>query len=216
MAIELFNSMKSLRKEIAGYVSEFNFKNGEIAQMQRNIIIALADMVERRDTNTGEHIARTSAYVNIIGKRLIEKGYMPDTVTADFVNQLTASAPLHDIGKITIPDSILNKPGKLTPEEFEKMKNTYDSRKQILSSALVGIRDSGYIGLAAEIAECHTRNGTEQDIRTGCQVTDIPLSARIMAVADVFDALVSKRSYKDEMPFEEAININKKRFRNTF
>ena len=134
-----------------------------------------------------------------------------DQLTDAFIQDVINSAPLHDVGKIQVPDAILNKPGKLTDEEFAIMKTHTTAGSEIITSAIdmVSEENSGYLQEARNLAHYHHEKWNGTGYPDGLSGTDIPLSARIMAVADVFDALVSKRSYKDGFPFEKAMAIIK-------
>ena len=169
----------------------------------------LADMVESRDKCTGDHVRKTAAYTGIIMRELKRKGIYLDQLTDAFMQDVVNSAPLHDVGKIQVSDAILNKPGKLTDEEFEIMKTHTTAGAEVISRAIdmVAEGNSGYLKEAVNLAHYHHEKWNGQGYPCGLAGEDIPLSARIMAVADVFDALVSKRSYKDGFPFEKAMSI---------
>ena len=169
--------------------------------------MVLADIVESRDSFTGNHVKHTAAYSRIIMNQLRKEGIYTDQLTDDFVENVEHSAPLHDIGKITIPDAILNKPGRLTEEEFEKMKTHSMAGKEIISHASDAVAESTYLDEAENLAAYHHEKWNGTGYPTGLSGEDIPLSDRIMAVADVFDALVSKRSYKEGFPIEKALAI---------
>ena len=183
-----------------------------ISHMQNGLILVLADLVESRDKCTGDHIKKTAEYARIIMEQLKKDNIYTDELTDEFIEDVVRSAPLHDIGKIQIPDAILNKPGKLTDEEYEKLKNHTTAGKDIISSAIdmVSEESSGYLNEARNLAYCHHEKWDGNGYPQHLAGLDIPLSARIMAVADVFDALVSKRSYKAPFKFEEAIDMIKK------
>lgn len=203
----LHNAMEKTENEILGYVSEISVQKDEIAKMQRNIIYSFASMVENRDKNTGGHIMRTAAYVSVIARQLQKNPKYADVITAEYINDLSQSAPLHDIGKISISDIILNKPGRFTPEEYEIMKTHTTAGRDIVESALVGIKDGGYLEMAKELAAYHHERYDGKGYPEGLVGESIPLCARIMAISDVFDALLSKRSYKDSFAFDDAVKI---------
>ena len=136
-----------------------------------------------------------------------KKGYYADALTDEFISDVVNSAPLHDVGKIQVPDAILNKPGRLTDEEFAIMKTHTTAGRDILTEAIKLVPNSGYLNEARNLAAYHHEKWDGTGYPTGLAGEDIPLSARIMAVADVFDALVSKRSYKKPFSFEEAMQI---------
>jgi HD-GYP domain-containing protein (c-di-GMP phosphodiesterase class II) len=135
------------------------------------------------------------------------QGVYTDQLTEEFVSNVSHSAPLHDIGKIHVPDAILNKPGRLTAEEFEIMKSHTTAGYEILEQAVKAVSEPTYLDEAKNLAEYQHEKWAGGGYPTGISGEDIPLSARIMAVADVFDALVSKRSYKDGFPLEKAYAI---------
>ncbi|HCB93007.1 MAG TPA: hypothetical protein DEP57_04240 [Selenomonas sp.] len=191
------------------YMTDIKNKNETIAKMQTALIMTLADMVERRDKNTGHHIRKTAAYVKIIADGMKESGIYEDILTDDFIHNMVESAPLHDVGKITIPDAILNKPGKLTEEEFDLMKSHAAAGGKIIGSLIDTVPDSDYLYEARNLATYHHERWDGTGYPSGLAGEDIPLSSRIMAVADVFDALISTRSYKKGFPYEKALAIIK-------
>lgn len=178
-----------------------------ISDMQHNIIMTMADIVESRDENTGGHIRRTADYVRIITEQLRENEKFSDILTDEYVKDMIVAAPLHDIGKIHISDTILNKPGKLDNDEFDIMKSHASAGREMLKNATATLGAFSYLDVAVQMAAYHHEkwNGTGYPERISGD--DIPLCARIMAVADVFDALTSKRCYKEAMPLEKAYDI---------
>ena len=207
---EIENLYESLSKTIAetvGYLEDVREKGEEISHMQNGLIYVLADMVESRDKNTGDHVRKTASYVRLITRKMREKGLYPDILTDEYMEDVANSAPLHDVGKIMVSDTILNKPGKLTDEEFAKMKSHTTAGEQVINSAMSLVPDSGYLNEAKNLAKYHHERWDGKGYPSGKAGEEIPLSARIMAVADVFDALVSKRSYKEPFTFEKAMSI---------
>ena len=207
---EIENLYESLSKTIAetvGYLEDVEEKGEEISHMQNGLIYVLADMVESRDKNTGDHVRKTAAYVRLITKKMKEKGLYADVLTDEYMEDVANSAPLHDVGKIMVSDTILNKPGKLTDEEYELMKKHTTAGNSIINSAMSLVSNSGYLKEAKNLATYHHERWDGRGYPSGKAGEDIPLSARIMAVADVFDALVSKRSYKEPFSFEKAMSI---------
>lgn len=190
---------------------QFKKQTDAIDKLQNGLILVLADLVESRDKCTGDHIKKTAEYVSIIMEQLVKDGVYKEQLSETFIKDVIRSAPLHDIGKIQVPDAILNKPGKLTYEEFEIIKEHTTAGRDIITSAInmVSEEDSGYLSEARNLAYCHHEKWNGSGYPQGIAGDDIPLSARIMAVADVFDALVSRRSYKEPMSFEQAMNIVK-------
>lgn len=181
----------------------------KVSDMQYNMIVMMAEIVENRDADTGGHIQRTAKYVEVIAKQMKAMGMYPEIMTDQYVKDLMVAAPLHDIGKIHVSDFILNKPGRFTPEEFEQMKVHAPEGRKLLIHAKKHLGDFSYLDMAIEVAGAHHEwwNGDEKGYPDGIAGEEIPLSARIMAVADVFDALTARRVYKDPMPFNKAVNI---------
>ncbi len=176
-------------------------------KMQDGLIITMADMVENRDSDTGAHVQKTAAYVKIIVDGLCAKGYYAQKITPKFISDVVRSAPLHDVGKINIPDNVLNKPGKLTDEEYAIMKTHTISGKVILEKAISTVQGENYLKEARNMAAYHHERWDGKGYPEGRHGEVIPLSARIMAVADVFDALSSPRVYKPAFPLEKALSI---------
>ena len=203
----LYDSLSKTIAETVGYLEDVEEKGEEIAHMQNGLIYVLADMVESRDKNTGDHVRKTAAYVRLILQKMKEKGIHADMLSDEYVNDVANSAPLHDVGKIMVSDVILNKPGKLTDEEFAIMKSHTTAGCKVIESAMSLVSDSGYLKEAKNLATYHHERWDGKGYPSGKAGEDIPLSARVMAVADVFDALVSKRSYKEPFPFEKAMDI---------
>jgi len=177
------------------------------AQMQDGLIITMADLVENRDSDTGAHIQKTAAYVKIIVSGLKEKGYYAEKITSKFASDVVRSAPLHDVGKINIPDNVLNKPGKLTDEEYEIMKTHTTAGRKIMEKAISTVGGENYLKEARNMAAYHHERWDGKGYPEGLHGEVIPLSARIMAVADVFDALTSPRVYKPAFSIEKALSI---------
>ncbi len=181
-----------------------------VTQMQRGLIITMADLVENRDSDTGAHIQKTAAYVRIILEGLRKKGYYYEKLTDKYMSDVEMSAPLHDVGKINISDTILNKAGKLTDEEYEIMKTHTTAGRKIMERAISTVQGESYLKEARNMAAYHHEKWDGSGYPEGLHGEVIPLSARVMAVADVFDALVSKRVYKPAMPLDKALDILKK------
>ncbi|MBO4301488.1 MAG: HD domain-containing protein [Desulfovibrio sp.] len=175
--------------------------------MRDAIMTTLADLVESRDVNTGQHIRKTAAYVRIIVEELKRKKTFGITLTDEFAENVVKAAPLHDIGKINVPDAILNKPGKLTDEEFAIMKTHAAVGGQIIGHIIDLVPVPQYLVEAKDVATYHHEKWNGRGYPEGLAEESIPLSARIMAVADVFDALVSNRAYKKGFPLEKAFAI---------
>ncbi|MBR3279105.1 MAG: HD domain-containing protein [Lachnospiraceae bacterium] len=209
----LYNAMAKTTRDTVDYINESQRKNEAISTFQSGMINVMADLVESRDQSTGEHIKNTSAYVEIICDELIKEGKFADILDEEFKNNIVSSAPMHDIGKIKISDTILNKPGKFTDEEYEIMKTHAEEGAKIIRTVKKTVDNQelkeNYLGEAENMAHYHHEKWNGKGYPCGLKGEEIPLSARIMAVADVFDALVAVRVYKPAMPFEKAISIIK-------
>ncbi|MBR3315214.1 MAG: HD domain-containing protein [Atopobiaceae bacterium] len=203
----LYNAVKQMSEEAVEYIGEAHEKSETIARMQSNLIMVMADLVESRDKYTGDHVRNTATYARIIMNQMRREGIFPDVLTNEFMSNVYQSAPLHDIGKIVVSDTILNKPGRLTEEEFAIMKSHTLAGQEILESAKSAVSESSYLDEAQRLAAYHHEKWDGSGYPYGLAGEEIPLSARIMAVADVFDALVSKRSYKAGFPIEKAFAI---------
>lgn len=167
-------------------------------------IESMAAVAETRDPETGAHIKRTQHYVKAIAVELRRIGYHADTLTPDYIELLFASAPLHDIGKVGVPDHILLKPGRLTDEEFVLMKRHAEFGRSIVANTERLIEGENFLLLAGEIAATHHEKWDGSGYPLGLRGEDIPLSGRIMAVADVYDALISRRCYKPPFSHEHS------------
>ncbi|MEZ8030285.1 two-component system response regulator [Enterovibrio norvegicus] len=180
----------------------------ELSVIQDVTINALASLAETRDQETGNHIVRTQYYVKILADQLYLRGKFTDIVTPEYITMVFKTAPLHDIGKVGIPDAILLKPGKLTADEFEIMKSHAKLGFDAIMKAEKEVdAEYPFLKAAKEIALGHHEKWDGSGYPQGLVGEDIPLSARLMAVADVFDALVSKRVYKSAMSHDEAFEI---------
>ncbi len=204
---KLYESLSKTFGETVGYFEEVKNKSEEIAKMQNGLIYIMADLVESRDKSTGDHIRKTSAYVELLLRKLKEGGYFADELTDEYIYEVYNSSPLHDVGKIKVSDLILNKPGRLDDDEFEQMKQHTIEGEKIIENAMKISSTTGYLNEAKNIAAYHHEKWDGSGYPYGLKGTDIPLSARIMAVSDVFDALVSPRVYKPPMDFEKAMSI---------
>ena len=177
------------------------------SEMQKSVIEDLADIIESRDIETGEHIKRTKKYVTILVDAMKNNDKYKDILTDKYCDNIINAAPLHDIGKIVVSDLILCKPGKLTDEEFDKMKIHTTKGGDIIKNILKDLGDEDFLNVAYDIATFHHEKWNGKGYPQNLAGTDIPLPARIMAIADVFDALVAERVYKKPMPVDKAINI---------
>ncbi|MBR4210770.1 MAG: HD domain-containing protein, partial [Oscillibacter sp.] len=203
----LYRAILKTAGDIMRYVADSQRKAATIAKMQDGLIVTLADLVESRDQSTGDHVRKTAAYAAIIMGRMKKDGVYSEALTDEFIREVVSAAPLHDVGKIHVPDAVLNKPGKLTEEEFRTMKGHTIAGRDIISRVIQIAPESAYLREARNMASFHHERWDGNGYPCGLSGENIPLSARIMAVADVFDALVSRRSYKEGFPFEKAMRI---------
>jgi len=206
----LYTAVVKMSEDTVRFIADAQEQAATIERMQENLIMVMADLVESRDQFTGDHVRKTAAYTKITMEQMRREGMYPDELTDEFISNVVKSAPLHDVGKIVVSDTILNKPGRLTDEEFDIMKRHTVAGAEILEGAKGAVSEGSYLDEACRLAAYHHEKWNGRGYPYGLSGEDIPLSARIMAVADVFDALVSKRSYKDGMPIEKALDIIRK------
>lgn len=179
----------------------------EVSRYHGEMIMGFATLVENKDGSTGGHVKRTTAYVKLLAEELQNRGYYKDILTKDYMKNMSLAAPMHDIGKIAVPDVILQKPGKLTDEEFAIIKkHTVDGGK-IVEETFGHLGDEEYTKMAYEVARFHHEKWNGRGYPEGLEKEEIPLCARIMAVADVFDAISEKRCYRDAMPMDKCFSI---------
>lgn len=196
-----------LEKQLERKQEDLVNNNKRVIRLQNGIIVGMANLIESRDANTGEHVKKTSVYVKMIAEAARERGIYADELTDEYIERLTKAAPLHDVGKVVIPDRILLKPGKLTDEEYEIMKNHSKYGGEIVKTIFEDVEDKEFIEMAGKIAMYHHEKWDGTGYVRGLKGYEIPLAARIMALADVFDALVSKRCYKEPFSMDEAFKI---------
>jgi len=197
-----------LRDENAYLEAEVERRTGEVGMIQDVTMIALGSLAETRDNDTGNHIRRTQYYIKLLAETLAGNARFKEYLRSSTIDLLYKSAPLHDIGKVGIPDSILKKPGKLEPEEFEVMKtHTLLGRDAIIAAERRLDSPASFLALAREIAWSHHEKWDGTGYPRGLSGDDIPLPGRLMAIPDVYDALISKRVYKNAFPHEEAVEI---------
>jgi putative two-component system response regulator len=180
----------------------------ELAAIQDVTILAMASLAETRDNDTGNHIRRTQHYLKLLADHLKSHERFRFFLSEHTIDMLFKSAPLHDIGKVGIPDRILLKPGRFEPHEFEIMKTHCKLGRDAIQHAedQLGL-EVEFLKYAKEIAYGHQEKWDGSGYPEGLGGDDIPISARLMAVADVYDALISRRVYKDGMPHEKAVGI---------
>ncbi|MDR3173848.1 MAG: response regulator [Treponema sp.] len=178
-----------------------------VAQLSESVAMSFAEMIECRDENTGGHVVRTSRYVGMLGRKLIQKGMFAEELTSADLDMMVRAAPLHDIGKIAISDRILLKPDRLDDEEFNAMKRHTIIGEKILGGMFARTPTLHYLHYAKLIAAAHHERYDGKGYPRGLAGDDIPLCGRIMAVADVYDALVADRVYRRGMSHTEAFRI---------
>lgn len=185
---------------------DVNAKTKKLRKVQSDIIVSMASIVENRDSNTGGHIARTSDVVGIFVKYLRMQNIFPN-LTKETAACIRKAAPLHDFGKIAIPDVVLNKPGKFTDEEYEQMKQHSAKGAVIVERILQNSEDEVFKRIAVNVAHYHHEKWDGSGYPNHIKGEEIPFEARVMALADVFDALVSKRVYKEKFSYDKAFQI---------
>lgn len=189
------------------YLEKLYKRNLLIRDLQNKTIFRFADLIESRDDNTGKHVKRTSRYVQLILESMQRSHLFDDELTDDDCLMIEMAAPLHDIGKIKISDTILLKPGPLTDEEFKLIRRHSCDGGDLILQTMGGIEQDDFVQHAQNMARFHHEKWDGSGYPLGLVGEDIPISARVMAVADVFDALVSARCYKDAITLDEALQI---------
>jgi len=189
------NYNDELQKEVAA-------KTEKIISLQDKLVLGMATLVESRDNSTGGHIQRTSTGVQILIDAIKECGCL--NLTDEFCEKIIKAAPMHDLGKIAVDDSILRKPGRFTPEEYEEMKTHAEEGAKTVHKILINTDDEEFRRIAENVAHYHHERMDGSGYPDKLKGEEIPLEARIMAIADVYDALVSKRVYKECYSFEKA------------
>ena len=180
-------------------------KTQHIQLVQDSIITGIASVVESRDNSTGGHINRTSAVVKILAKKLLESPEVE--FEKDFLDNVIKVAPMHDLGKVAVDDVVLRKPGKFTDEEYAMMKSHSAEGARVIGKVLAEVDDEAMSKAAVNVAHFHHERWDGKGYPQGLAGEEIPVEARIMALADVFDALVSKRCYKEAFSFDRAFSI---------
>ena len=211
----LQDAMATTATDVVDSLTALRSKMDEINALHTNIINLMADIIESRDVTTGAHVKRTSAYSAIIARQLRKDGWYRDEITDRFISDLQIASPLHDVGKICVSDTILNKPGRLTKEEFDIMKTHTTHGREIVRKAMMNLGNIKYLDMAMDLAAYHHEWWNGKGYPEGLKEEKIPLSARIMALADVYDALTTSRPYKRAFTPEEALRIIAKEERGT-
>lgn len=196
--------LKRHRDKLEELVSE---RTQELALTQEVTIYTLANLAETRDPETGGHIRRTQTYVRLLAEKLQHHPRFSDQLDTQTIELLYKSAPLHDVGKVGVSDTILLKPGKLTNEEFDAMKLHTTYGRDSLHTAVEQLGETSFLRYAQEVAYTHHEKWDGSGYPQGLKGEEIPLSGRLMALADVYDALISKRVYKPPFPHSKAVTI---------
>lgn len=205
--LALADARRKLQNQNKILDEQVNERTKEIALTQEATILSLATLAETRDDDTGNHIVRTQNYMHILSIELMKDPQYSHILTPKLIRLFKKTSPLHDMGKVGIPDAILQKPGKLTDNEFTLMQTHTELGYKALKKAERVLGENSFLSVAAEIAYTHHEkwDGTGYPRRLAGE--DIPLSGRIMAIADVYDALVSKRAYKPPFSHKKAMDI---------
>lgn len=206
--LELERYRNSLEKMVEEQARQLTGALRRISEMQEHVIVGMANLIESRDGSTGKHVKNTQTYVRMIVEELEHRGLFTDIINRNYIEKLCKAAPLHDVGKIQVPDSILQKPGKLTDEEYNRMKDHTSCSSAILDEIIGDVEEEDYIRLVKDVARCHHERWDGKGYPGGLSGEQIPLGARIMALADVFDALYEERCYKPAIrPIEKIYGI---------
>lgn len=206
--IELDQYRHNLEQMVAAQADKITEDARRISMIQDSVIVGMANLIESRDGSTGKHVKNTKMYVEMIANELLKRGLFLEQLTPDYIRDICKAAPLHDVGKIKVPDAILQKPGKLTPEEFDIMKQHTTYSRKIIKTIIGDVEDEHYVKIVEDIAMYHHERWDGTGYPAGLEGDTIPLAARIMSVADVFDALYEERCYKPPIrPIERIMQI---------
>jgi len=204
---ELLSAREGYRENLAIVESQVREKAVEVFRLQNAILTNVADLVELRDEHTGGHIIRTQLYIQAMIEEMIRRGIYDDEIGAWNIDEVVSSAKLHDVGKISTPDSILNKPGKLTPEEYEVMKGHVLTGVDAIEKIMKNTYENNYMQHALNVIGTHHEKWDGSGYPMRLRGRNIPLEGRLMAVADVYDALISVRQYKRAFSHEDSRRI---------
>lgn len=193
--------LEALRQDLEG---QLEARTLHIKYIQEMMVIGMATMVESRDLSTGGHIKRTSMVVRIFAESLAKE---QDSLSKSFLDMVIRAAPMHDLGKIAVDDRVLRKQGRFTTEEYSEMKKHSAEGSRIVKQILEGVEEADFVEIAANVAHYHHEKWDGSGYPDGLIGENIPVEARIMALADVFDALVSKRCYKEAYSYDKAFSI---------
>jgi putative two-component system response regulator len=196
--------LKRYRDGLEGLVEA---RTAELSRTQEATLLTLSNLIESRDPETGGHIQRTRSYIKLLAEKLRHHPRFSQQLDDETIELLYNSAPLHDIGKVAISDAVLNKPGKLNADEFTEMKQHPLYGHKALQEALKRLGEHSFLRYGAEIAYTHHERWDGSGYPCGTRGEQIPLSGRLMALADVYDALISKRAYKPPFSHAKAVEI---------
>ena len=203
----LISSIGTTMILVGAYVNQENPAMKELTRYHDEMVMGFATLIESRDSSTGGHVKRTTQYVKLLAEELKKRGYYSEILTKDYMTNLLKAAPMHDVGKIAVPDAILQKPGRLTPEEFEIMKLHAPKGGEIIRESFGRMGNEQYLEMACQIARYHHEKWNGKGYPEGLKRKEIPLCARIMAIADVFDAVSADRCYRAALPLETCFEI---------
>jgi putative two-component system response regulator len=204
MRVHRTAELEAYRQDLERMVEE---QLARITQIQYDVILMMANLIESRDGTTGGHVKRAATFTGMLARRLREKRIYAEWLTTERVLLIERAAPLHDIGKIVIPDAVLQKPARLTDAEYKIIQSHAAAGAQIIQDNMSSVEERDFVQLATEIAGCHHEKWAGGGYPMGIKGEEIPLGARIMTVADVFDALSFKRQYKDDLPLDRVMDI---------
>ncbi len=209
--VELHLKLANQQKELLNYSNNLELmvrdKTQMITQLQYAVVHVLSDMVEKRDGSTGGHLLRTRNYLKVLIEKVLEEGIYPE-ITNDIDIELYAHAcQMHDVGKISVPDSILLKEGRLTEIEFNLMKEHTTIGAEAICYAMADVEEAEFLRVAAEFASTHHEKWDGSGYPKGLKAAEIPISGRLMAIVDVYDALISERPYKQPFKHSEAMEL---------
>ncbi|MBO5490347.1 MAG: response regulator, partial [Desulfovibrio sp.] len=198
--VELYGYRRELERRV-------NLKTRSVLELQDAIMFMLSDLVECRDSLTSGHARRTRDYMERLIRQIIADGSYVEALTPELVRDIVRAAPLHDIGKVGIQDAVLNKPGRLTADEFNDMKRHTILGASAIAHAMKTLHENAFLCVLRDVVFSHHERWDGTGYPLGLSGQSIPLSGRIMAIPDVYDALVSKRPYKEPFSHEKAVRI---------
>ena len=203
----LVSSIGTMLIILGAYMNQEDPVIQELSRYHEEMVMGFATLIENRDNNTGGHVKRTTQYVRLLAEELRNRGYYPEVLTRDYMKNLLMAAPMHDVGKIAVPDAILQKPGKLMEEEFKIMKLHTMKGGEIIRETFSRMGNEQYLNIAYEIALHHHEKWNGKGYPDGLSEREIPLCARIMSIADVFDAVSENRCYRAALPLDDCFEI---------